>query len=410
MKRISIILAIAAAVIGCSRNDALDGEASREVKFVASYDTYGFTRATESSLEAGDNIRIIAGTPINAVATATVTAGNGLELSSPIYWVKDQTTKTNFVAIYPDEGQTVSTFEYNLLYEGAHNFEYHNLYMAATADANPNTTVALKFRHPFSKIFVNVTNKLDNDPVSQVSVNGVLMNGTLNLSEGSVSTEGVSPVNVEATKLADNSYGLIVMPQTAAPRIVVTTESGKTFTFVLASAFEFKAGAAATASLTLNPSVTPPDPEHGEAVGFSFTVTGWEDGGSLAYELNDPKWSIIGTVNGSDWSTDFDMTQTSTGTEPWEGVWEADITYAAGNVFKLRWDKGWDRQAGMATAWLYYALGEFDSESYLVADSNSLDIVLGTGLDDEKVIYPEDGSYHVKFIHDGYKLVVTKNE
>ena len=187
------------------------------------------------------------------------------------------------------------------------------------------------------------------------------------------------------------------MPQTATPSIVVTVTGGTSYTFVLASAFTFAPGFAYNAALTLDPSTEPP---HGGAVAFSFTVTPWQDGGELGYTLSEsytPSWGVVGTVNGSDWSVDFPMTQTATGDEPFKGTWEADIDYAPGNAFKLRWNKDWEIQAGMSTAPGYEYVGLGVNGLW---GSNNTDIVLGPG---------ESGSYHLSFVYDGYWLTVTKN-
>ena len=101
-------IAAAAALVGCSRKEDVPQQ-GREVRFTTRMETYGFTKATESALEEGDQIQIIAGAPINAIATATVTSDQKLTLSSPIYWVKDQAATTDFVAIYPANGQTSAT-------------------------------------------------------------------------------------------------------------------------------------------------------------------------------------------------------------------------------------------------------------------------------------------------------------
>ena len=404
------LAALAAAFVlpSCSKSESPVPARGSKVNFVASVNDYSFTRATETSLETGDKIRIIAGAPINASATATVT-DTGLELSSPIYWNKDQTEKTGFVAIYPDEDQTSPVVDdYDLYYGGSHDYEYHNLYMSATKqDVTPGTTVDLTFRHPFSKIVVNVTNNLEDEEVTGVSVNGVKMNGKLDLSAATVDLSNASDKDVPATRTGEGSYALIVMPQTATPSIVVTTDKAS-YKFVLSSAFQFKAGAAATAALTLNPTTTPITT--GEAVVFSFAVTGWENGGTLDYAVYEPKWIVFGSYDGEAWSEIVAMTQTTAGTEPYEGVWEADINYAKGFLFKLSYDN-WAKEAGMDKDWKYFGVGQ-DNLGLLGNSSENADIVLGTGYDEETdtVTCPEAGSYHLSFTYDGYILKVTKNE
>ena len=394
--RIIAFCAIVAALCSCSKSGTAPGKAG-QVRFSASVGSFAFTRATESALEDGDRVRIIAGSPINASAIGTVT-GTSLTLDSPIYWNEGQSESTTFAAIY-QKGEVAgasTSIAYNLLYEGSHAYEYHNLFMTATRTAAPEQTVALEFRHPFSKMTIAITNNLPAATVSKVEVKDMVMEGTLDVAEGTLAL-GSSKVSFEAAKIADNSYAAVAMPQTATPSIVVTVTGGTSYTFVLASAFTFEPGFAYNAALTLNPSS---EPSHGEAASFSFTVTPWQDGGELGYTLSDsytPSWGVVGTVNGSDWSEDFPMTQTATGDEPFKGTWEADITYESGNAFKLRWNKDWEIQAGMSTAEGYEYVGLGVNGLW---GSNNTDIVLAPG---------ESGSYHLSFVYDGYWLTVTKN-
>jgi hypothetical protein len=262
----------------------------------------------------------------------------------------------------------------------------------------PGATVALNFKHPFSKMNINITNELDNDAVTKVEIKDVFMDATLDIANETIAL-GTAKRSFEAVKIADNKYAAVIMPQKAAPAIVVTVASGKAYNFALSGEFTFEMGKAYTAAITLKPGATPPAP--GEAVTFSFTVTAWADGGSLEYgegEVYAPSWAVSGKLNGSeDWVDDaVVMTQTATGTEAFEGTWECDINYKAGDTFKLRWNRAWDMEAGMS--------GEADNiglgESGLWGQGGK-DIVFNNTV--------EDGSYHLKFVYNGYKLTVTKN-
>ena len=399
---------------GCQRESVQVSKDFSPVRFQMDESIYSFTtKATENGLENGDKVQILAGAPINAASEATVGSDGKLTLTTPIYWVKDQTASTNFVAIYPGQSQTTAVYDnYSLLGEGGvHDYNYHNLFMAASKTAAPGTVVALTFKHPFSKILVNITNQLNADPVSKVTVKGVVMDAALNLQEETV-TLGTTLKDADAVKLEDNKYALIVMPQTASPSLVITTESGKTFKFVLAQAVEFKAGTYSTANLTIKESTTPPGPEDGDAVSFSFNVTPWAEGGALEYGDGTeytPSWAVCGKLNGAeDWVDDaIEMTQTATGTEAWEGTWEADINYKGGDKFKLRWNCDWSKQAGMSGEKVKDEDGN-DTEEFLVKSIGlGMSGLWGSGNQDI-VLDVEDGSYHLVFEYDGYKLTITK--
>ena len=165
-KTLVCLLAIVAALCSCSKSGTAPGKAG-QVRFSASVGSFAPTRATESALEDGDRVRIIAGSPINASAIGTV-AGTSLTLDSPIYWNEGQSESTTFAAIYR-KGEVAgasTSIAYNLLYEGNHVYEYHNLFMTATRTAAPEQAVALEFRHPFSKMTIAITNNL---PAATVS-------------------------------------------------------------------------------------------------------------------------------------------------------------------------------------------------------------------------------------------------
>ncbi|MBR6001244.1 MAG: hypothetical protein IK045_00075, partial [Bacteroidales bacterium] len=83
------------------------------------------------------------------------------------------------------------------------------------------------------------------------------------------------------------------------------------------------------------------------AVSFTLQVTDWEDaeenpvfGGQEVVSVKD-KWSVIGKIMGSNWNKDFVMTDGQ------DNTWSIDITYAAGDEFKFRFNGAWDYQYGM---------------------------------------------------------------
>ena len=95
--------------------------------------------------------------------------------------------------------------------------------------------------------------------------------------------------------------------------------------------------------VTLNPDVLTPGQEYtaifnaaigGDAIGSGTTSFSKQD-------LNG-KWSVIGTINGSNWDKDFEMT----GYEGWYTV--EGIEAKAGNEFKFRRDGAWDLAFGIA--------------------------------------------------------------
>ncbi len=74
--------------------------------------------------------------------------------------------------------------------------------------------------------------------------------------------------------------------------------------------------------------------------GFSPLVG--DEGGDEPDEPDEPElWSLIGTISGTSWDTDFDMTETS------EGVWAIrDVEVTVNDEFKLRMNHDWSTNVG----------------------------------------------------------------
>ena len=58
-------------------------------------------------------------------------------------------------------------------------------------------------------------------------------------------------------------------------------------------------------------------------------------------------WSVIGTIGGTNWDTDFDMTLEN-------GIWKTTIYYALGDEFKLRLNHEWVKDYGYGPVQRYY--------------------------------------------------------
>ena len=104
------------------------------------------------------------------------------------------------------------------------------------------------------------------------------------------------------------------------------------------------------------------------------------------------KWSVIGQLNGTNWDTDFWMTQTET------GVWEIDIVYTEGTSFKLRKGGDYDiAEAGQPNDQVLPVPG--DGGEYKLWELYNKNIQL-----------PMTGTYHLKFVTEGYKFYATREE
>lgn len=114
-------------------------------------------------------------------------------------------------------------------------------------------------------------------------------------------------------------------------------------------------------------------------------------------------WSVIGTINGTNWNTDVDMTNT-------EGkVWVVEnLALTASDEFKLRADHGWDIQASGPEA---NAVSTIDpsnpydvfkatvGETFKAGDNNGKNIVVGI-----------EGTYDITYDYEAGTILIENHE
>ena len=362
MKRIIILVLAAAAVMACNKNEtALMEQTGDVIRFTSNLQTY----TVKSTALDGQTVKIVAGAPINQTVNATAADGK-LTPATEMHWIKDQTAKTTFVSVYPADltlsaNNTID--EYDLTFEGAQNFAYHSAVLTATAkDVTPNSTVNFAYKHPFSMLLVTVDNQLEGTPdITGVKVSDVAFVGTLDLMADTVTPS--ESLGVADATLSDGKYGVVIMPQSAKPVLTVTI-GGNSYKFILNDAVNFVANKRYNATVTIKDGT--PVIEDGEAVAFGFTVTEWEDAEDpLDYVDISEQWSVIGNIQGANWDTDIVMAEGAT-----PGILEAEITYNAGEEFKLRKAASWDLSAGLKDGVAY--VGDANWDTYLTTSNNNI--------------------------------------
>ena len=390
MKRLTVILAAALALAACAKQESVRPVQQGEVRFTTNIQTYT-VKATDTAFENNDQIGIFAGAPISKNNVKAVVTGTSLIPVTPIKWVEDNNSVVEFVAYYPYAQAATLTdyvFEVQANQSSAANYTKSDLMLAKKSSAPTENAVELAFSHALSKVVINLTNSVPETTVSRVEFEGVKMSAKVNLSTGAVSelgAEGNITANANGT-----AYQLILLPQSASPKVNVFLSNGNKYTYELASAFTFKAGKKASAALVVNPQ------QEAGVVEFSFTVTDWEVD-SDALEFGDPTveagtpehtWSVIGL--GGDWETDIPMTLNN-------GVWEATVTYAAADEFKLRADGAWDLSAGIKSTWDGQVFIAGDNPDPYLEENSPRNIKLEAA-----------GEYKLEFEADTYHFVVTK--
>ena len=390
MKKVLYAALAALALAACAKQESVRPVQQGEVRFTTNIQTYT-VKATDTAFENNDQIGIFAGAPISKNNVKAVVTGTSLIPVTPIKWVEDNNSVVDFVAYYPYADAATLTdyvFEVQTNQSSAENYTKSDLMLAKKSSAPTENAVELAFSHALSKVVINLTNSVPETTVSRVEFEGVKMSAKVNLSTGALSelgAEGTITANANGT-----AYQLILLPQSASPKVNVYLSNGNKYTYELASAFTFKAGKKASAALVVNPQ------QEAGVVEFSFTVTDWEVDAD-ALEFGDPTveagvpehtWSVIGSWDG--WAADIPMTQN-------EGVWTATIDYTAGQEFKLRADNDWELSAGIKSEWIEQIFIAGNNPDPYLEENSSRNIMLEA-----------TGQYKLEFEADTYHFVVTK--
>lgn len=397
MKKLITFAVAALALAACNKTEApvVSGEGN-PVRFTAKTEQKFVLKSVSKEDLDGKQVRIAADATLDNASSIATVNGEALDLATVIRWKAAQTEKTTFAGLYHNiDGAPAAPAagllqEYNMAGE-TYDYAYHEGFLTATAkDVTPETTVNLVFKHPFAKLTITVTKELEAD-IESVELRNVVLGGTLNLAEGTVINPAAPTKVAMVQNGTTNVYEAVIMPVAATPVIAVKIGED-TYKFAVSTETAFADNKNYTAAINIEDTT----PTEGDPVGFTFEVVDWEDGEALETQEIVPVWSVIGKLNGDDWATDVVMTRTTAAAGQKDGVWEADITYAEGDEFKLRWDGEWDLSMGMCSSpwWKVYGLGDFE-DGYLEAGSGN------------NIKLEATGNYHLVFTYPSRKFVVT---
>lgn len=255
-------MALAAGTIlfaGCKKapvgEPATPSSKDRTIKFTTSL--YQFTKATDTAFEENDAIGVNIFTPECYLYNAKYTFSNGaLAAATPNQWYEDEDLEATITAVYPFNHALNSylgaeTFTVNADQSTKEGYAMSDLLFAVTKSKPTEDAVKLPFKHALSKIVVTLDNQLGEE-IAQLWFTDVL--GTVSYDPKdpfSLTTSG-SAGTIKAYKSGQNSWQLIIVPQTAAPKLALTTASGKQFTFILDGEERFASGKLSTATVTVS--------------------------------------------------------------------------------------------------------------------------------------------------------------
>lgn len=267
MKSIKIFAIAMAAVMSfaaCQKNEPTPSKPDSKLTLKVSASVYNFTKATDTAFEENDEIGLymFKGEETYAENHKYTYVGGALTTAADIAWYEETEVVANITAYYPySENAYNGEFFVNADQSSSELYKASDLLLASAQSAPTENAVVLPFKHALSKVVVSFDNQLNED-IADVYFTDLLGKVTLNVEEASVEATGDAGV-IKAFKAGENTWQLIVAPQTASPKLAVTTTSGKQYTFVLEEEVTFSAGKVSTATgvvlstETINTSFTP---------------------------------------------------------------------------------------------------------------------------------------------------------
>ena len=409
MKKILfLIVAAAALVCSCNKSDLTPNQGGpKAVQFtVTNLGSY----TLKSTLELGETgcskVGIYAADLGANNVGATVSEAT-LVPDSDIYWRVGQTEASQFVARYPQADVTINE-GYDIPADQSSNdtYSYQANLLTAVASATPDPgTVAFTFKHPFSKVAVNITNNLSADAVASVVMQNVKLSASaLDMTTApATATLSDAKSNVTAHAASANSYELIIMPQAAAAdmNIVVTTSQGSVYTFRITNAsYNFQAGKVATAAVTIDP-IGGSDFVRTAVGTMSFSTTEWAANEATTIgAVGDPVLGNYYQIGGTVY-TDADAAAVAGGTlNAWEKWY--NMTLTAANTWTAVVNYSEAMAGDESSKGLLIRLGDTYYKMYNDSDN------VGAG---PYVLYPEDGDHqkNIRLAKASGKFTLTFN-
>ena len=245
---------------------------------------YQFTKATDTAFEEGDQISVNIFNPECYLYNAHFTyTGGQLTSATPYEWYDDTDVEATVTAMSPAsetlEGfAATQSFMVNADQSTKAGYAASDLLLASTKAYPSEEAVNLPFKHALSKIVVNVDNQLK-ESIADVWFTDVLGGVTFSTADHSDLTATGTAGTIKAYKSGENTWQLIVAPQTASPKLALTTVSGKQYTFVLSEEVTFTTGKVSTATVSVSP----------ESIYTAFTpeISDWVADNDLNFSQDD---------------------------------------------------------------------------------------------------------------------------
>lgn len=281
-------------IVACEQMNPTVNDSALKVNIVATVGDY--TKATDTSFEEGDAIGVYILNPNLVLNNGKFKMTGGKMQPNEAYsWYEDASISSVVIGYYPYI-QNISSYD-NLEFTVNADQSTHSKYTASDlmfaikSDVKPsNEPISLQFHHALSKIQVIIDNQLS-DAVKDVYIADVYGAAKVNIANQSVELSGSQGQIKMAptTQSGKDIFAAIVIPQTAKPRLLITTESGKQLSYDLAEEVIFNSGKVRTSNILIN----------SESIITEITsdITNWTDDNDLNFKREDDEdaeWKSLG--------------------------------------------------------------------------------------------------------------------
>lgn len=273
VNRFLSLIAISVLLIACDKNNKPDAPSSAGQITISPT----ITKVAETSFEQGDEIGLTIVRNSGIWADNARFSYDGGLFSGELNWYPDKDAST-LKAYYPYSENFPTTFTVAL--DQRNGTSSSDFVAAVKNGVTPSSeAIAMTFSHKMSRILITLENR------SGKSIDGVTIGGTVPKATVSESFEigsaDVEPENIQALKVSDTEYRLIIVPQTAAFKVKVTV-GGKVLTQDLTSS-EFMSGMEYKLSVVVL--------EDSIKIVLSGDINNWGNGGDIPGEGEDPTGS-----------------------------------------------------------------------------------------------------------------------
>ena len=270
MKKVLLSLLALASVIACEKEEVTDTPSlGGEIVKISPV----ITKVTDVNFEDGDRIGLsIFKNDAYYAENALLTFGDGV-FAGDLVWYTEGAETSVLTAYYPYSASGMpETFAVQT--DQTEGYEESDLIAGTKSDVTPSSAaVTVGFKHLLSKIMLDIDNQSGSE-LTSVKLSGSRISASVDLSSLTVAVDesgSAEDITMQAVT-AGEQYRAIVIPQTVAFALTVTTASGKTLTQNLASV-DLKQGGQYTMSATVV--------EDNLSVNLSGEITNWTDEGEI---------------------------------------------------------------------------------------------------------------------------------